>query len=339
MYFEQERVYNALHFDTYALGSERHLRSLSVILIFIAVILNLLLEAKKKYLTKFFIAYLLLLSIIVINYVITGPGIGDLTGLMHTKGIGPWIALGLIFVSFDDHRYDLFKKFLIVSVVVISLYVFYNLIDYGIGLYRGQALAKYRVFAINLVWIAPFVFLILKKNKRLMPIRVFAIFIGIAAALITITRSFLIIYFLVLLFDFFHTKKKTIYFIGAFIVGILFIYVILNTESLSTSLSLLERRGAENTRSNQLAEFFSQMNFFEMIVGKGFEAKWIFLGQYYEYLDNQWLYLMWWAGLIPAMLYFYLTAIIPFKLFFKKNQDYETKVESFILIVWTFAFL
>jgi len=338
VYFAQERVYNRINYDyeVLTLGIENHIRSFSVICVFVTVILNLF-EAKKKYLTKFIIAYFLILGFITINYLLTGPGIDDITGLMATKGIGPWLALGLIFVSFDDYRYNLFKKFLIISVVIISIYVIYNLIDYGIGLYRGQALAKYRVFAINLVWISPFVFLIFKNNKKLMPLRVFAIFIGISTALITITRSFLLIYLLVILFDFFHTKKKTYYVIGGIVVGIIFIYIILNTESLSTSFNLLQQRGINDTRSNQLAVFLSQMNFFDTIVGKGFEATWIFNGQPFPFLDNQWLYLIWWAGLIPAIMYFYLTAIIPFKLFFKKNQDYETKVESFILIIWTFA--
>ena len=338
VYFAQERVYNRINFDheVLTLGIENHIRSFSVICIFGTVILSLF-DAKSKYLTKVFIAYLLILGFITINYLITGPGINDITGLMATKGIGPWIALGLIFVSFDDVRYNIFKKFLIISVVVISIYVFYNLIDYGIGLYRGQALAKYRVFATNLVWISSFVFLISKNNKKLMPIRVFSIFIGISTALITITRSFLLIYYLVLFFDFLHTRKKTFYFIGGFVIGIIFIYIIFNTESLSTSFNLLQHRGVNDTRSEQLTAFLSQMNFFETIVGKGYEATWLFRGQIYPFVDNQWLYLIWWAGLIPTLMYFYLTAVIPFKLFIKKDQDYETKVESFILILWTLA--
>lgn len=338
MYFAQERVYNRINFDyeVLTLSIENHIRSFSVVCIFITVILNLF-DAKKKYLTKFFIAYFLILGFITINYLFTGPGIGDITGLMSTKGIGPWLSLGLIFVSFDDDRYNIFKNFLIISIAVITIYVFYNLIDYGIGLYRGQALAKYRVFATNLVWVSSFVFLILKNNKKLMPIRVFSIFIGISTALITITRSFLLIYFLVLIFDFFYTRKKTYYTIGGVIVGIIFIYVIFNTESLSTSFNLLQERGVNDTRSDQLAAFISQMDFFETVVGKGYEAMWLFRGQLYPFIDNQWLYLIWWAGLIPAMMYFYLTAVIPTKMFIKKGQDYETKVESFILILWTLA--
>ena len=74
-----------------------------------------------------------------------------------------------------------------------------------------------------------------------------------------------------------------------------------------------------------------------MIVGTGHNSSWDFGGRPYKYLDNQWLLFIWWAGLIPAMMYFYLTAIIPFKLFTTKNQDYETKVESFLLIIWTFG--
>lgn len=330
------RLYNNITYGDLSLGSEKYFRSFSVLFIFLTVILNLF-AAKNKYLPKLFIAYFLILGYITISYLLTGPGIDDLTGLMDSKGIGPWLAFGLIFVSFDDHRYNLFKKFLIISVIVISIFVIYNLIFNGIGLYRGQSLAQYRIYATNLVWITPFVFLILKNNKKLRIIGVFAIFIGITSALITVTRSFLLIYFLVLVFDFFHTKKKTNYVIGIVMVGILFIYMLLNTESYSTSFELLLKRGVEDSRSDQLIGFLSQLNFFDLIVGKGFNPSYYFEGQETSGIDNQWLKLIWWAGLIPAILYFYLTAVIPFKLFFKKDQDYETKVESFILIIWTLA--
>jgi hypothetical protein len=288
-------------------------------------------------LPKIFIAYLLILGSITINYLLTGPGIGDITGLMDKKGIGTWICLGLIFVGYDDKRYAYFKKFLFVSVIILSILIFYNILDFGIGAYRGQALAKYRVYAVNLVWLTPFVFLILKKDKKYFAFRIYALFIGVVVALITQTRSFLLIYFLVLVFDFFYTKKKGFYAIGISMVGLLFIYILLNTESLSSSFELLLQRGTSDTRSNQLTEFISQLDFFSVIVGKGFSATWNFNGSPYSHLDNQWLLLIWWAGLIPAILYLYLTAVIPIKLFFRKNQDYETKVESFILIIWSLA--
>lgn len=319
-----------------SLGPEKFIRSFSVIFIFVTVLLNLF-NAKKHYLPKIFTAYFLTLSFITINYLLTGPGLDNLTGVMDIKGIGPWICFGLIFVSFDDARYELFKKFLIISIIFISIFVIYNLSEFGIGLYRGQALSKYRVYSTNLVWISPFVFLIFKHNKKLLLFRNFALFIGIATALVTQTRSFLLIYILTLLFDFTQTRKKTYYIVGGILVGILFIFIFLKMESFSASLNLIQQRGTEDSRTSQLIEFFSQLNYFDLILGKGFNSTWISGGQPYAYIDNQWILLAWWAGIIPAIMYFYLTAIIPFKIFFKKNQDYETKVESFILIIWTLA--
>lgn len=318
------------------LGSEKYFRSISVICIFLAVIFSLF-QAKQKYLTKIFVAYLLLLGYITINYLITGPGITEITAFMDIKGIGPWICLGLIFVSYEDQRYKLFNKFLLLSVLIISAYFIYGLITTGIGLWRGQSLAKYRVYATNLVWICPYVFLILKDNKKLKPLRIFAMAIGIASALVILTRSFLLIYFTVLIFDFYHAKKKTFYAIGGAIIGVLFIYLLLNTEALSTSFELLQQRGTNDTRTSQLMSFLNQLNFTDVIVGKGFDSTWDFNGLQYPHLDNQWLLLMWWAGIIPAVMYFFLTAVIPFKLLIDKNQDYDTKVEAFILIIWTLA--
>ena len=127
---------------------------------------------------------------------------------MDKKGIGPWISFGLIFFSSNDQRYNLFKRFLYISTVIISLLVIYNLIDYGVGLYWGQALAKYRVYAVNLLWITPYVFLSLKNNSKLIWFRINAISIGLILALVTQTRSFIIIYALILFFDFYYIKKK-----------------------------------------------------------------------------------------------------------------------------------
>ncbi len=336
VYYAQERLYNEMTYGDLSLGSEGLLRIFSVILIFITVILSLF-DARKKYLYKIFFTYVLLLVIIIINYLITSPDLGDLTNLMDLKGIGPWVCFGLIFVGFDDKRYNVFKIFLFISVITISLFVIYNLLNFGVGQYRGQALALYRVYAVNLVWLTPFVFLILKNNQKLVALRVYALLIGIVVALVTQTRSFLLIYILVLGFDFYYTRKKVYYTIGISIIGLLFVYMLLNAESLSSSFELLLKRGSEDSRSNQLTEFLSQLDFFEVVVGKGFNATWYSGGHPYPYLDNQWLLLIWWAGLIPAVLYFYLTTVIPVKLFFRKNQDYETKVESFILIIWTLA--
>jgi hypothetical protein len=323
-------------YGTLSLGAERHLRSLSVVFIFITIIISLF-AAKNNYLSKFFIAYFLILGYITIIYLLTGPGIDDLTGLMDIKGIGPWFCLGLIFVSYDDYRYNLFKKTLIVSVIIISFFVLFNLKDFGIGLYRGQSLAKYRVYATNLIWISPYLFLILKNDKKLKYFRIFTLFIGIVTALITLTRSFLLIYAIVLVFDFFRTKNKGYYFIGGTIFVIIFLYILFNTQAFSTSLDLLQQRGVNDTRSDQLSQFLSQINIIDLVVGKGYNATWNFGGQAYPYLDNQWLLLIWWAGLIPAMAYFYITAIIPFKLFIRKDQDYETRVEAFVLIIWTLS--
>lgn len=336
VYFAQERLYREMTVGDISLGPERFLRNVSVVFIFIAVVLTVF-KSKNEYSTKIFLSYIGLFGYILVNFLLTGPGIGDVTPLMDTRGIGPWVCFGLIFIGYSDKRYAIFKKFLIVSIVFISLLVIYNLIDFGAGEYRGMALSKYRVYAVNLVWMTPYIFLILKNNEKLIALRIFAISIGIITALITQTRSFLLIYILVFLFDFFYTKRKVYYTVGIVILSMFFIYMVLNTQSLGSSVDLLLKRGAENTRSGQLAQFINQLNFFELIVGNGYEASWIFNGTNYRYLDNQWLLLIWWAGFIPTALYFYLTAIIPTKLFFTKNIDYETKVESFILIIWTLA--
>jgi hypothetical protein len=336
VYFAQQRLYMQMTYGILSLGPEKYIRIASVILIFITVILSIF-YSKKEYAAKVFVAYLVLFSYVLINFILTSPNIFELKYIMAIKGIGPWVCFGLIFVGYDDKRYAMFKNFLFISILFLSILVFFNLINFGAGEYRGIALSKYRVYAVTLVWMVPFVFLILKKNKKLFAFRIFAISIGIITALITQTRSFLLIYFFVLFFDYYNTKKKTYYAIGMIFMGIAFLYLLLNTESLGSSFELLVNRGTNDTRGGQLVQFFEQLNIFELIVGKGADAQYVLDGRMYYALDNQWLLLLWWAGFIPAAVYFYLTAIIPTRLFFMKNIDYETKVESFVLILWTLA--
>ena len=336
VFFAQERLFNQITTGTITLGNEKYFRSFGVVFLFSGILINLF-DAKNKYLPRFLVAYLCIVGYISLNYLFTGPGVDSLTGLMDTKGIGPWIAFGLIFMGYDDKRYALFKKFLFLSIGVLAFYVLLNLFEFGIGAYRGQALSKYRIYATNLVWITPFIFLVLKNKPKLRWLRIFAISIGIISALITLTRSFLLIYILVLLFDFAFSKKKIYYVIGGSFLAILFIYSLINVDWFSTSFDLLVQRGINDTRTNQLFQFLGQVNFFDLIVGTGYESSWNFAGQQYGHLDNQWLLLLWWAGLVPALGYFYLTFIIPIKLFLRKGQDHETRVEAFVLVLWALA--
>lgn len=333
IYFQQERLYSQITTGSIALGPEKYLRIISVICIFVTVLLAIF-SARKKYHFSVFFAYLTIIAVLTINYLVSGADFFDMTQFMSNRGIGTWVCLGLIFVGSDDQRYNLFKKFLNLSILFISVLTIYNLVDFGIGNWRGQALSKYQVYAVNMVWLAPYVFLMSKENQKLKHIRLFFLFMGIILALICQTRSFLIIYFITLLFDFFHTKKKSKYSV-AILAGFLgFAYLILNTPVLNSSLDLLLNRGITDTRSTQLAVFISQLNFFEVITGSGFFSSYKFGDSSWYSVDNQWFYLLWWGGLIPVLSYFYLCAIIPIKMMVKRNISYETKTECFVLILW-----
>lgn len=336
VYFQQERLYSQITTGSIALGSEKYLRIVSVICIFITVLLSIFL-ARKKYHFSIFIAYLTLIVVVTTNYLVSGADFFDMTQFMSNRGVGTWVCLGLIFVGFDDKRYRFFQKFVFFSILFISALTIYNLVDFGVGNWRGQALSKYQIYAINMVWLVPYMFLIFKENQKLRQIRLFILFMGIILALICQTRSFLIIYLITLIFDFINSKKKTSY-IALMILGFAGLtYLILNTKVFSTSLDLLIDRGANDTRSEQLVVFISQLNFFEVITGGGFFKSYQFGNSRWHAVDNQWLFLLWWGGLIPVLTYFYLTAVIPIKMIYKGGLSYETKVECFVLILWVLA--
>ena len=237
VYFAQERLYSSLTTGSKDLGNEKYLRIVSVIFIFITTFISIF-AARSKYRVSIFFTYLLLLISVTFNYFLSGANAFDMSQVMSNKGIGTWICLGLIFVGYHDKRYELFQKFIFFSILFISALCFYNFYDFGVGLWRGQALSKYQVYAVNFVWTIPYIFLSLKYNVKLKWLRIGILFMGIIVALITQTRSFLIIFLITILFDFYNTKNKTSYLviiIGGFI-GL--IYLVLNTKILSTSLEL-----------------------------------------------------------------------------------------------------
>lgn len=336
LYFAQERLFNTIATGDNTLGPEKYLRILSIISIFITVIISIF-HSRRKYSFSIYFAYFVLLIYIILNYLFSGADILDMAEFMHTKGIGAWVCFGLIFVSHDDWRYILFRKFLIFSAIFISLLSLYNFLNFGVGLWRGQALSKYQVYATNLVWIVPYVFLMLKYKVKLKWLRVLILLMGIILALVIQTRSFLIMYLIVIFFDFYHTRNKSGYIGLLGIVTIGFLYLIFNTAMLSTSLELLLNRGTQDTRTEQLVVFIHQLDFLEIITGSGFYTSYTF-GQTQRFgVDNQWLYLLWWGGVIPVLAYFYLSAVIPIKMAIKGGLSYETKVECIILILWVLA--
>lgn len=333
VYFAQERLYSSMTNGSIALGPEKFLRIFSVICIFITTFLSIF-SSKGKYAVSIFFSYSILLLAITLNYAISGADFSDMAQFMSNRGIGTWICLGVIFVGHHNKRYETFKKFALISAIFISGLCIYNFFDFGVGLWRGQALSKYRVYATNMVWIAPYVFLILKNNNEFKWARVFVLFMGVLMALITQTRSFLLIYILTLLFDFFNTKKKGSYLILLF-TGILgFVYLVLNTSIFKQSLDLLINRGTNDTRSEQLHVFLNQLNFIDLVTGKGHFAYYQLGNEVWTAVDNQWLYLLWWGGLIPFLCYFFLAFVAPIILILKGNLDYETRVECFVLVLW-----
>ncbi len=338
VYFAQERLFYSIDGSVASLGAAGFIRIFAVISTFLAVFLSLFI-AKSKYHYSIQFAFYTLIITISLNYFISGASLDNFSELMSTRGIGTWFCMGLIFVSYNEKIFVKFKKFTFLCIVIIALLTLYNLVDYGVGRWRGESLSKYRIYATNMVWIAPYVFLILKGNKKLIWLRLLAIGMGIILALITQTRSFLIMYFLTLVFDFYHTEKKAVYSLMIVVASLGMAYLVLNTEMLGNALELLINRGTNDTRTGQLKVFISQLDFFELITGKGHFATYGFGLDESSAVDNQWLYIFWWGGLIPLICFFYLTTLIPLKLMFLKKLTYETKVECFVLILWSLALL
>src|SRR5690606_33285722 len=141
-------------------------------------------------------------------------------------------------------------------------------------------------YAVNAMWTFPYVFLSLKNHKTLSKYRFILLLIGIYLALIIQTRSFLLLYGLVIIFDFYYSQKKPIYIIAIIILTFLFMALLFSSDYLSSSFNQLENRGLDDSRTNQLEQFLQQLNPIELVVGKGPFASWHYSnGVEYQHLD------------------------------------------------------
>ena len=107
---------------------------------------------------------------------------------------------------------------------------------------------------------------------------------------------------------------------------------------LNSVLNIFSDRVSDDSRTDQLTEFAKQYDWDKLFTGVGITGKWNWsanLTSMYEWLDNQFVLVVWWFGLQTCLVYiFYL--IYPL---FKKNiaNDVVLTNAKIILFFWILA--
>jgi hypothetical protein len=95
-------------------------------------------------------------------------------------------------------------------------------------------------------------------------------------------------------------------------------------------------RAAEDTRTDQYRQFFSQMGVFDLLTGKGPLGGYLLDGSAYGYFDNQYIWMLLKGGFLISLGYSVLIIVPGFRLFFRARNERDYAAAS-TLILWSFA--
>jgi hypothetical protein len=284
------------------------------VLISIASILSFLLY--NKYFPLFAsVCYLGILCLVFICSMQDYPEVFKSPNFMYSiRGIGTFTNFGLMFYAANFRYMEKLLKVFYGICIFFLIAGFINLTKVGIGATRQQYLWAIRDLTVVIIWVFPFFFLQNYENKKFNLINTIIFFIILIFVLCTGSRSYLIIYALYLLTKFRHllqTKNGAIVIAATLIIGAGVFFTLAESglsKTLDGAVEILSERSNEDSRSGQLKEFIHQWDTDYLIQGVGPLKKWYWtnVADYYDFLDNQFLLLGWWAGLPVLMLYIFL---------------------------------
>ena len=283
--------------------------------------------------------YLVLLSLIVLVYLKSGASLFDVSTFLSVKGIGPWLGLSILFTAGNANRFKIVLKVILVLGIVLAIGGVLNAVKLGLGFERVDAISSLRIISVSLMWISFITIAFFFKKYKKIVITLFII--SFSLSLIIVTRSLLLLHSLMMFFILIKFIKKKIYLWISLLVTSPITFLIYNympnNNVLENSIGLLNERMTEDSRTDQIAEFFKNTKATDFIFGAGTFSEWKQWGVMYGFLDNQILLTAWWAGILPITIYLTFL-IIPIKKFLiKKNYQIETQALSFIILLWLLA--
>ena len=239
--------------------------------------------------------------------------------------VGNFTPLTLLFLGIlgsgfdDDFTYYVSKMSKYVAITFLCLALVYTIqfyLSHGrVGIRYGNSNIMsffiYGFYALTLFVFANKEFGYCANNKLIYSLTILAFLLAIAS----VSRGWIIQTFALLLYAYvgkskngkkYHSKFMGRVIIVVTIIGILLIILIQIAPDI---MSTLGGRLDEDTRSNQLQEFLSQLNFKNIIWGQGYNATYTESAHgEYSYIDNQLLMMLFRYGLVPLIIYLVLLA-------------------------------
>jgi len=263
--------------------------------------------------------------------------------LRGTKGLLLWISCLILFAGTDRNAWRLTPRLVhIVSYVTASILLL-NILRFPRFSSVLQAQWFFRVYLGILLWTAPWVLLSIKDahiSPARLVFRAFPFGVLVLAVLQGTGRSFLIIiaiYSAVLLAKFkrlLRTQslayKGTIACLLLYIAGIAVYFAI---GQITSSFSLLAERLWTDTRTDQYAQFLSQVSVSDLVIGKGPRATWNWDGREYAWIDGSYTLMMFNGGL-PLLISYVVIMIVPAWRVLRRRPSWDYVAPAVVLLVW-----
>jgi hypothetical protein len=267
--------------------------------------------------------------------------------LFSLTGPFVWLSCILILAGMDRSVWKVLDPLIIIISYITAVFALKSLIiicNYLTEDRWGSAPAQYMVL---LMWFAGWTFLSSWScSGWKLCMRWFPYIVFIIGAILTRTRSWLIMSFL--LFIFFLLISKSANTIRAHVIKKFMLFAILLTIIFTSGFLIFQdqyfsaydrfmERITEDSRSEQYEAFFSQVPVTDLILGGGPKATWSEgEGKYfseYQYLDNQYIWMAFLGGL-PTLVSYVILIILPGLKAYHYGARKNDAAAAVLIILW-----
>ncbi len=268
--------------------------------------------------------------------------------LIGSKGPIVWWSMLLLFAGFSNRRwqriiYPIVRFIVIVGAIEMVLRIFNLTVLFD----RVDAQRTLRFSIRLMLWSAPLIFLVPSKNGIGKLLSVMLLSLISLAALMTVTRSWLIIcliYTSAWIYSNFRKLRQPEQKISFVVLTvavllpatIILMYIIFESQ-IQNSAELLTSRINADTRTLQLKQFFTNVPLADLMVGTGPRGTWHWANRDYGYVDGVYFFLLFVGGIPLLASYFYIVIYPAIRCFlFGGFSLYGSKDFAciFMVIVW-----
>lgn len=268
--------------------------------------------------------------------------------LIGPKGPAVWWSLLILFAGYSRERWQrIIYPAIKIIVIVGAIEMVFRIFNLSEIFDRVEAQRTLRISMQLMLWSAPLIFLVPNKSKVGKLLSVILLSLISLSALMTATRSWLIIcliYMLAWIFCIFlkiRRPEEKITFVILIVVVLIpvvsFLMYNLFDAQIQSGRNLLTSRIAFDSRTWQIEQFFMNVPNIDLMIGAGPRGTWYMGNRDYGYVDGVYFFLLFVGGLPLLIPYIYIVIFPAIRCFFKKGFSIYGSLDFaciFMVTIW-----